>query len=333
MSNDPRPAAEHASDPPHNRLPPPQQRLPPPHRLPPSPDDDAPHEPEDERRMPFLDHLGELRDRLRNSALSIFVAAIACYLFRGIIFRWLARPLMGAFYKAKSAGVVGQLIFTSPIEAFMVLLKTALVASIFVASPLIFYQLWAFISPGLYRHEKRWALPFIVVAVALFVGGGLFCYYAVLPPGYEFFLTAAKDTTAQLTKELGGDVQIQDALTIRPMISMDEYFGLTLMLLLVFGVVFELPLVLSVLAIMGVVSAGQLWRFNRYAILLFAVAGAILTPGDLVIGQLAMTGSLTVLYNLSILIAWLVQRKRVQVDEEGAGDSPDSAGAQALVKS
>jgi sec-independent protein translocase protein TatC len=301
----------------------------PPRRLPPSRESPSrPDEPEDERRMPFLEHLGELRDRLRNSVLAIFVAAIGCYLFRSFLFRWLARPLLGAFHKAKTEGVVGQLIFTSPLEAFMVLLKTALVASIFVASPVIFYQLWAFISPGLYRQEKRWALPFIVVAVLLFVGGGLFCYYFVLPPGYEFFLTAAKDATHQLTQEIGTDIQIQDAVSIRPMISMDEYFSLTLMLILVFGVVFELPLVLSVLAMLGVVSAGQLWRFNRYAILLFAVAGAILTPGDLVVGQLAMTGSLTVLYNISILIAWAVQRKRQARDDEPADGS-----STALVKS
>ena len=264
----------------------------------------------DERRMPFLDHLAELRQRLRNSVLAIVVAAIGCYLFRGALFRLLAKPLVSAFLKAKDEGVAGQLIFTSPIEAFLVLLKTALVASIFVASPVIFHQLWAFISPGLYPHEKRWALPFVFIAVFLFMGGGLFCYRFVLPAGYEFFLTAAKEATAKLAVELGPNIQIQDALSIKPMISMDEYFGLTLMLLLVFGVVFELPLVLSVLAMLGVVSAGSLWRFNRYAILIFAVAGAILTPGDLVIGQLAMTGSLTVLYNLSIIVAWLVQRNR-----------------------
>jgi sec-independent protein translocase protein TatC len=106
------------------------------------------------------------------------------------------------------------------------------------------------------------------------------------------------------------------------MISMDEYFGLTLMLLLVFGAVFELPLVLSVLSLLGVVSAGSLWRFNRYAVILFAIAGAVLTPGDLVVGQLMMTGSLTVLYNLSIIIAWLVQRRRtpeVITEETTAG--------------
>jgi sec-independent protein translocase protein TatC len=291
-----------------------------------SPDQDLfPPEPEDERRMPFLDHLGELRDRLRNGAISIFLAAIACYAFKGVLFRWLARPLINAFLKAKEQGIVGQLIFTGPMEGFMVLLKTALVASIFVASPLIFYQLWAFISPGLYRNEKKWAIPFILVAAGLFIGGGLFCYYAVLPPGYEFFLTAAKDATSQLQSEFGSNIQIVDAINIRPMISMDEYFGLTLMLILVFGVVFELPLVLSVLSIMGVVSAGAMWRFNRYAILLFAVGGAILTPGDLVVGQLAMTGSLTVLYNLSILIAWVVQRKRKATDEEGGEGAESTA--------
>jgi sec-independent protein translocase protein TatC len=274
-----------------------------------------PHSTADERRMPFLEHLSELRDRIRNAVIAIVLAAVGCYLFRGWLFQIMARPLLTAFRVAKEKGVAGQLIFTSPIEAFLVLLKTALVTSIFVASPVIFYQLWAFISPGLYSHEKRWALPFVLVAVLLFAGGGVFCYYFVLPPGYEFFLTAATDASVQLMKDIGTDIQIQDAVQIRPLISMEEYFGLTLMLLLVFGVVFELPLVLSVLAMLGIVSAKQLWRFNRYAILIFAIAGAVLTPGDLVIGQLAMAGSLTVLYNLSICIAWLVERKRATTDQ------------------
>lgn len=275
----------------------------------------------DERRMPFLEHLAELRDRLRNAVIAIVLAAIGCYLFRGWLFQVMARPLLTAFKVAKEKGVAGQLIFTSPIEAFLVLLKTALVSAIFVASPVIFYQLWAFIAPGLYSHEKRWALPFVMVSVLLFAGGGLFCYYFVLPPGYEFFLTAATDASVQLMKNIGTDIQIQDAVQIRPLISMEEYFGLTLMLLLVFGVVFELPLVLSVLAMLGIVSAKSLWRFNRYAILIFAIAGAVLTPGDLVIGQLAMAGSLTVLYNLSICIAWLVERKRSAADLESAEQS------------
>lgn len=269
-----------------------------------------------EKRMPFLEHLGELRDRLRTSVIAILVATVVCYLYRGALFQRFAKPLLSAFRVAKEKGVAGQLIFTSPIEAFLVLLKTAMVTAIFVASPVIFHQLWAFIAPGLYPHERKWALPFVLTAVALFVGGGLFCYSFVLPPGYEFFLTAATDASVQLMKDIGSDIQIMDAVQIRPLISMEEYFGLTLMLLLVFGVVFELPLVLSVLAMLGIVSARSLWRFNRYAVLIFAVAGAVLTPGDLVIGQLAMAGSLTVLYNLSILIAWMVERKRADPETE-----------------
>ncbi len=264
----------------------------------------------DERRMPFVEHLSELRDRLRNAAIAVFIATIGCYVYRGVLFRIMARPLMEAFLMAKKAGVAGQIIFTSPTEAFTVLLKTAIVGAIFLASPAIFWQLWAFIAPGLHKHEKRWAAPFVFTAAMLFIGGGLFCYHFVLPAGYQFFLTAGQDASRQLQSEIGTDVSIQNAAAILPMISMDEYFGLTLMLLLVFGAVFELPLVLSVLSLLGVVSAGSLWRFNRYAIILFAIAGAILTPGDLVVGQLAMAGSLTVLYNLSIIFAWMVQRRR-----------------------
>lgn len=273
----------------------------------------------DEKRMPFLDHIGELRQRLRNSVLGVCLALIVCYIFRWRLFYVLSQPLLTAFAKAKAMGVAGKLVFISPVEMFMVLLKTAMVSAIFVASPVIFQQLWAFISPGLYPHEKRWALPFIFIAVLLFVGGGMFCYFFVLPAGYEFFLTTGRESMTQLSEKLGPNVQL--LIDIQAMISMDEYFGLTLMLLLVFGVVFELPLILSVLAMLGVVTAGSLWRWNRYAILMFAIGGAILTPGDLVVGQLAMTGSLTVLYNLSIVVAWLVQRKRDAADNSEDQDA------------
>lgn len=276
----------------------------------------------EEKRMPFLDHIGELRSRLRNSVIGIVLALIGCYIFRWHIFYWMSQPLLAAFVKAKAMGVGGKLVFISPMEMFMVLLKTALVSSIFVASPIIFQQLWSFIAPGLYPHEKRWALPFVFIAVLLFAGGGLFCYFFVLPAGYEFFLTTGRDSMTQLSDKLGPNVQL--LIDIQAMISMDEYFGLTLMLLLVFGIVFELPLVLSVLALLGVVSSGALWRFNRFAIVIFAIGGAILTPGDLVIGQLAMTGSLTVLYNLSIVVAWLVERKR-SAAETSENDDADKA--------
>lgn len=281
--------------------------------------DEAATSPEDadDKRMPFLEHLGELRNRLRNSLLFAVLALIGAYMLRVRIFAWLALPLFRAFKHAETLGIKGKIIYISPMEQFMVYLKTAAVASVFMASPMIFYQLWAFIAPGLYAHEKRWALPFVVAAVGLFVGGALFCYHFVLPPGYDFFLTTGRLSPQEIA-QLGEVAELFQR--IEPNISMDEYYGLTLMLLLVFGVVFELPLLLSVLSMLGVVSAASLWRWNRYAILVFAIGGAVLTPGDLVIGQLAMTGSLTVLYNLSIVIAWLVERKR-----RAQNDQPEEA--------
>jgi sec-independent protein translocase protein TatC len=212
------------------------------------------------------------------------------------------------------------MVFTSPIEAFLVMFKLSLLVGVFAASPLVFRELWKFISPGLYTNEKRFALPFVLISAALFIGGAAFAYFYVLPAGYRYFLGYSADSMGMIKEVMGRsiDVHLSQPFDIRPMITMDEYFGLTSMLLLVFGGVFELPLLLSVLAMMGVVSAGGLWRFNRYAILLFAIAGAVLTPGDLVVGQLAMTGALTVLYNLSILVAWMVGRNRQQRDEAAA---------------
>lgn len=279
----------------------------------------------DERRMPFMEHIGELRDKIRNSVIAVLLATVGCWIYHKQIFAILARPLALAFLKAQKQGVVGQLVFISPVEGFLVYVKTAVVAAIFLATPVIFQQIWSFISPGLYPHEKRWAAPIIISAVILFIGGGFFCYRFVLPAGYEFFMTAATGTSTEMAQQLGPGVEIQNLFQIKPMISMDEYFGLTLMLLLVFGAVFELPLILSVLALLGVVTAAGLWRWNRYAILMFTVAGALLTPGDLVVGQLAMAGSLTVLYNLSILFAWVVQRRRKEADEATEDDGESTA--------
>jgi sec-independent protein translocase protein TatC len=194
----------------------------------------------------------------------------------------------------------------------MVLFKLALLVGVFIASPFVFREIWRFIAPGLYARERKWGLGFVVASVVLFAGGALFAYSYVLPASYHYFLGYATESLGIIKDVMGRhvDITLSQPFDIKPMITMDEYFSLTTMLLLVFGAVFELPLLLAALAIMGIVSAGTLWRFNRYAIVLFAVAGAVLTPGDLVVGQLAMTVSLTILYNLSILIAFMVGKKR-----------------------
>jgi sec-independent protein translocase protein TatC len=275
-----------------------------------------------EKRMPFLAHLQELRTTLRNSAIAILTTTALAYAFRQELFSLMARPMMAAWSEAQAETGIGkpEMVFTSPIEPFMVLFKLAMLAGVFLASPIIFREIWRFISPGLYARERRWGLAFIVSSAVLFIGGAAFAYLYVLPASYKYFLGYSVHDLGIIKKALGQtiDVKLSTPFDIRPMLTMDEYFSLTSVLLLVFGAVFELPLLLSILAMLGIVSAAQLWRFNRYAIIVFAVLGAVLTPGDLVVGQLAMTASLTVLYNLSILLAVLFGRRRKQQEEEAA---------------
>jgi sec-independent protein translocase protein TatC len=276
--------------------------------------------------MGFLQHLDELRTCLRNASIALLVSTGITYAFRQYLLALFAQPLIIAWSQAQAESGLGkpEMVFTSPVEGFMVELKLALLAAVFVASPFIFRELWRFISPGLYDRERRWGLGFVIVSVLLFSGGAMFAYKYVLPASFKYFLGYAGESMSRINKVFGQvvDVKLADPFSIRPMISMDEYFGLTSMLLLVFGLVFELPLVLAVLAVLGIVSAGTLWRFNRYAILLFAIAGAFLTPGDLVVGQLAMTISLTVLYNLSILIALIVGKKRREEEATALVETP-----------
>jgi sec-independent protein translocase protein TatC len=279
------------------------------------------HDPSsEERRMPFLEHLAELRTALRNSAIAVLTGTLLAYAFRAELFALMARPMMSAWQEAQQQVGIGrpEMVFTSPIEPFMVLFKLALLAGVFLSSPFIFREIWRFISPGLYARERKWGLVFIFSSVILFVGGAAFAYQFVLPASYKYFLGYSMHDLGIIKSVLGRsiDVKLSFPFDIRPMLTMDEYFSLTSMLLLVFGAVFELPLLLSILAMLGVVSAGQLWRFNRYAVLVFAVLGAVLTPGDLVVGQLAMTASLTVLYNLSILLAVVFGRRRKQAEAE-----------------
>ena len=275
----------------------------------------------EEKRMPFLEHLQELRSALRNSAIAVLVSTVIAYAFRAELFALMARPMMAAWQEAQEQVGIGrpEMVFTSPIEPFMVLFKLALLGGVFLASPVIFREIWKFISPGLYERERKWGLTFIVSSAVLFIGGAAFAYVFVLPASYKYFLGYSVHDLGIIKSVLGKqiDVKLSMPFDIRPMLTMDEYFSLTSMLLLVFGAVFELPLLLSILAMLGIVSAQQLWKFNRYAIVIFAVLGAVLTPGDLVVGQLAMTASLTVLYNLSILLAIVFGRRRKQ-DEEAA---------------
>jgi sec-independent protein translocase protein TatC len=277
-----------------------------------------PHD--DEKRMPFLEHLQELRTALRNSAIAVLTMTLVAYAFRAELFALMARPMINTWHDAQQEIGIGrpEMVFTSPVEPFMVLFKLALLAGVFLASPIIFREIWRFISPGLYARERKWGLTFIVASALLFCGGAYFAYQFVLPASYKYFLGYSVHDLGIIKSVLGRqiDVKLSMPFDIRPMLTMDEYFSLTSMLLLVFGAVFELPLLLSILAMLGIVSAGQLWRFNRYAIVVFAVLGAVLTPGDMVVGQLWMTVAMTVLYNLSILLAVMFGRRKKDEEPE-----------------
>lgn len=269
-------------------------------------------EEQDASRMPFLEHLRELRTRLRNSVIALVIGFIVAYNFHQEIFVILLQPLLEVW--AKKAAVnpaFGEptLHFKSLSEPFWTYFSLSFWAGIFVAAPFMFHQLWKFIAPGLYQHEKRWALPFAGVSGLFFIGGAVFCYFAVLPFAYDFFLGYADANLASMQSALGDYHVGKVDVGLSPMLMMKDYLDLAKKLLLGFGLVFELPLVIFFLSMIGMVTHTGLWRFNRYAIILAFVFSAILTPPDPV-SQVMMAGPLIVLYNLSIGIAFLVTRRR-----------------------
>jgi sec-independent protein translocase protein TatC len=279
-----------------------------------------------DKLMTFGEHLEELRTRLKHAAYAVIACTLVAYYFSEFLFAVLAQPLV----KAWSDAGLGrpQLHFANPIEPFFTFLKISLVAGVFAASPIIFYQIWRFVAPGLYRNEKRYALPFAIASALFFLGGASFGYFLVFPYGFQFFLGFAKSNMGKMEELLGQRVGITLAHTFKltPTLMMGEYFGLVWRLLLAFGLVFELPLVVFFLSMAGLVQPKTLWRFNRYFIVLAFVVGAVLTPPD-VITQIAMATPLLVLYNLSILFSFIFARHRRQrKDREAEAEAEAEAG-------
>ena len=240
-------------------------------------------------RMPFLKHLAELRDRVRNAALFFCAAFVVCWYFADRIYAWLREPLFHV-WDVKKLGVP-HMVFGHITEPFWVEMSIGLWAGIFVSSPFIFYQLWRFVAPGLYKRERRTTIAFAVFSAIFFCAGAAFCYYFVLENLYGYLLGYAdKDLT--------------------PLLQMQEYLDLTRDMMLAFGAVFELPLLIYFLALVGLVTHRGLWKFNRWFIVIAFIVGAILTPSPDVVSQIMMATPMVVLYNLSILLAWRVTIKR-----------------------
>ena len=235
--------------------------------------------------MSFLEHLDELRTRLTVSALALLGGFLVAFALSGYVFDFIMRPLQEALPPG------GQLVYTEPAEAFLLYLKIAALAGTVLAAPIVMWQLWLFIAPGLYTNEKRYAIPFVLMSSVFFVSGAAFSHYLVFPFAWRFFASFGSDYVEFMPR-------------IAPA------FSLYAKLALAMGAVFQMPTLVLFLARMGVVTAGFLVRQIKYAILVIFILAAILTPGPDVVSQLLMAGPMILLYALSILIAWVFGRKR-----------------------
>src|SRR3984885_5181745 len=240
--------------------------------------------------MSFLDHLEELRRRIVYSIIAIAVGFFACWGYAEKIVGWMQKPIMEALRKN---GMPQTLVYLNPTDPFNLYLKVAMLAGLFVACPVVLYQVWMFISPGLYRHEKRYVTPFMFSTVGLFLAGGAFGYKLVYPAALDFLIGYGRQ--------------------FQPMITIHEYKDLFL------SVVFELPILVFFLALMGVVSAGWMWRNVRYSILVIFIIAAIITPTTDILNMCIFAAPMVALYLGSIGIAYLVHPKQRKARAEKKG--------------
>src|SRR2546423_11913628 len=236
--------------------------------------------------MSFLDHLEELRRRLIYSIIGAAVGFFVCWGYAENIFALMQKPIMEALHRH---GMPEKLVYLNPTEPFNLYLKIGFMAGIFVASPFILYQLWMFVSPGLYRNEKRYVVPFMVSTIALFTSGGYFGYKVVYPAALNFLINFGKQ--------------------FQPMITIGEYTSLFLSIILGMGLIFEMPILVFFLSLMGIISAGFMLKNFRYSILVIFIIAAIVTPTTDILNMCIFAAPMIALYAVSIGVAWLVHPK------------------------
>jgi sec-independent protein translocase protein TatC len=235
-------------------------------------------------RMSLLDHLEELRRRLVFSLIAITVGFLACWYFSGPIFAWLARPVTQFLPPGD------KLAFTGLVDPFMLYVKVALLAGIFLASPALLLQVWLFIAPALYRTERRIAIPFIFFTTVFFVAGGYFGYAVAFPAVCKFLLSVGAD--------------------FKQVITVNEYFAMASKVILGLGLVFEMPMLILFLARLGLVTPRMLLKYFRWAVLAIFIIAAVITPTPDIATQCLFAFPMIGLYLIGVLVAWLFGKKR-----------------------
>jgi sec-independent protein translocase protein TatC len=257
----------------------------------------------DASRAPLLDHLRELRSRLILAMSALAVATLACYFFAKPLYNILLQPLTDAAQIGKGHADF-ELIYTAPLEVFFVQLKLAVFAGLFLSFPIMAWQAYAFIAPGLYKNERGAFLPFLLAAPILFVIGAAFVYFAMLPLVSRFALGF---------EQLGGE----GVAAIVPQIKVSEYLSLVMALMIAFGLSFQLPVVLGLLGKAGLVGASTLRKGRKYALVGILALSAIFTPPD-VISQIMLTVPVYGLYEISIWIVMMMEKKQAQEEATAA---------------
>ena len=255
----------------------------------------APRDPDDEEpldeldgggaKMSFLEHLDELRNRLIYSVYALVIGCVISFIFVGRIQAFILEPLYALMGNGQKLAYFG------PGEGFMIMMKIGGLGGLFLALPFIIFQFWLFIAPGLYANEKKFAVPFVLLGTIFFLLGAAFSHYIAFPYTWKFF---------------GGFET--EYMTFVP--NATQALSMWMIMLLAFGVIFQMPTIVFFLARMGVVTAGFLIKHFKYAILIIFVLGAVLSPGTDVMSQLMMAGPMTILYILSIGIAWAFAKRK-----------------------